>query len=268
MSDRYDRVGVDSTCMFSGAPAVASQSGQHVAGSAIQTLENGGVPPAETVTPPPTVSKPSPVTPSPTLKAGKGKGFTPVGPDTQRMLMQSSKELLESHSQESLDQLALARGLTSTLPDTYHPPPEPAPVPDPPSPPPTQASRVSETPTPTRSEPPAKSPKQKLAKGKGHGTPKKLASGFVSPATLVAGPRPTKANVEPKLEGYWRSLCLNMDVLPDAIQLYSCVCQLCRVRRYLQSDTKGQAKCSKQMLEMGSTPEGRGLASSSAPTCG
>ncbi|OLQ15069.1 hypothetical protein AK812_SmicGene683 [Symbiodinium microadriaticum] len=29
------------------------------------------------------------------------------------------------------------------------------------------------------------------------------------------------------------------------------------VRRYLQSDSKGQAKCSKEMLELGSTPEGR-----------
>ncbi|OLQ07323.1 hypothetical protein AK812_SmicGene9282 [Symbiodinium microadriaticum] len=38
---------------------------------------------------------------------------------------------------------------------------------------------------------------------------------------------------EPKLEGYWR------------------------VRRYLQSDAKGQAKCSKEMLELGATSEGR-----------
>ena len=180
---------------------MSSNSGEFVAGLPAKRLSEVSA----TDTPPAAVAKPSPATPSSNPAVAK-QDFKPVGPDTQCMLAQSSKEALGEGN--SLDELAMQRALTATWPDTL---PSAVPAgqvsPEPRLSPPSKTSRESSTP------PPSQSPKGLGNKGKGCGkprpSPRKL--GFVPAATLVAsrGSMVKAPAAEPKLEGYWRSSCFN-----------------------------------------------------------
>ena len=206
----HGRVDVGSSRMCTGAPTMASNSGQFVAGLAVGSV--GGATPAPapsiTNTPPSSISKPSPSTPSPNPVA---KGFTPVGLETQRMLGQTSKESLHTGpSQDSLAAASMARALTETWPDTQ---PEPHANTSP-----SGAPSSSPSPAKTTALQPGGPPR---SKGKGHGMGKRPSpkKGFVPASTLAADQRVAvpQANAEPKLEGYWRSCCLNVHVCPYAV---------------------------------------------------